>query len=31
LLDELEAEEIISRKNGWIVIPRNNNLWHWAT
>jgi CRP-like cAMP-binding protein len=31
LLDELEAEEIIRRKNGWIVIPRHNNLWHWGT
>lgn len=31
LLDELEAEEIIHRKNGWIVIPRHENLCHWAT
>ena len=31
LLDELEAEEIIHRRNGWIVIPRHNSLCHWAT
>jgi len=31
LLDELEAEEIIHRKNGWIVVPRHNNLCRWAT
>jgi CRP-like cAMP-binding protein len=31
LLDELEAEEVISRQNGWIVIPRHNNLWHRAS
>jgi CRP-like cAMP-binding protein len=31
LLDELEGEEIIHRKNGWIVIPRHNKLCHWAT
>jgi CRP/FNR family transcriptional regulator len=30
LLDELESEEIISRRNGWLIIPINNNLWHRA-
>jgi CRP-like cAMP-binding protein len=30
LLSELEAEEIISRKNGWIFITTNQNLWHRA-
>jgi len=30
LLDRLEADEIISRQNGWIVIPKHNKLWHRA-
>lgn len=28
LLAELESEEIIIRRNGWIVISTHNNLWH---
>ncbi len=28
LLAELESEELISRRNGWIVVSTHNNLWH---
>jgi CRP/FNR family transcriptional regulator len=28
LLSELEAEEVITRRNGWIFISTNHHLWH---
>jgi len=28
LLTELESEEIISRKNGWISVNKPASLWH---
>ncbi|HKP36396.1 MAG TPA: Crp/Fnr family transcriptional regulator [Pyrinomonadaceae bacterium] len=30
LLAELESEELITRRNGWIVIATHGNLWHRA-
>jgi CRP-like cAMP-binding protein len=28
LLAELESEEIISRRNGWIIVRKPSSLWH---